>query len=69
VLANVVIGTGHLVDPVKALVSRVRQIFLVQGPRDSLVLEQVNHRGDVLRDLDERITVKPEVVSASGQHA
>jgi hypothetical protein len=64
VLANVVVGTSLLVEPVEALVAGVWQIFLVRAPRDSSVLEQVGDGGDVLGDLDEWVIVKTEVVTA-----
>jgi hypothetical protein len=64
VLANVVVGTSLLVEPVEALVAGVGQIFLVRAPRDSSVLEQVGDGGDVLGDLGEWVIVKTEVVTA-----
>jgi hypothetical protein len=67
VLANIVVGTGLLVDPVETLVASVGHIFLVQRPRDSPVLKQVDDRGDVLRDLGEWVTIKAEVVTTIGQ--
>ena len=65
-LTNVVIGTGLLVEPVEALVSSVGHIFLVHGPRNMPVLKQVNYRGDILRDLSERVIIKTKVLSAIG---
>lgn len=64
VLADVIVGTGLLVHPVEALVTTVGHIFLVHGPRDVLILEQVNNGRDVLGDLGERVIVKTEVVTA-----
>lgn len=65
-LADVVVGTGLLVDPVEALVAGVGHIFLVRTPRDSPILEQVDDGGDVLGDLGERVIVETEVVTAIG---
>jgi hypothetical protein len=44
VLADIVIGTSLLFDPVKALVTGIGHVFLVETPRDASLLEQVNHR-------------------------
>ena len=38
VLANVVVGTSLLVDPVETLVASVGQVFLVQRPGNTLIL-------------------------------
>lgn len=69
VLANVVISTVLLVNPFESFVSSVGHIFLVQGPRDMLVLKKVNYRGDILRDCDEWITIEAKIISVIGQYA
>jgi len=65
VLSNVVIGTILLVDPSEPLKSSVWHIFLVQTPGDALILEQINDRGNILRNLGKWITVETEIITFS----
>ena len=64
VLPDIVVRLGRLVDVALALEARVRHIFLVGAPRDTLVIKQINNARDVGRDLLEIIVVTSECVSA-----
>jgi hypothetical protein len=57
VLSNVIIGTILLIDPSKPLEARIRLIFLIKSPADSLVLEQVDDSRYILGNRVESITV------------
>ena len=64
VLPDIVVRLGGLVDIALALEARVRHIFLVGAPRDTLVIKQINNARDIGRDLLEVIVVTSECVSA-----
>jgi hypothetical protein len=68
VLANIVIGTSLLVDPVVTLVASVWHILLVETPANALVFKEINDRGDVLWDLGEWVTIKTKVITANRSH-
>jgi hypothetical protein len=63
VLSDIVVGAILLIDPCESLEACVGHIFLVQTPGNSLVLEQINDRRDILRDRGKWVTVKTEVVT------
>lgn len=63
VLPDIVIRLGRLVDVALALEARVRHVFLVGTPRDTLVIKQIDNAGDIGRDLLEVVVVTSECVS------
>jgi hypothetical protein len=68
VLANIIVCTRLLVNPLEALVATIWHIFLVKSPADAFILKKINNGRDVLRDSDEWITVESEVVAAYSSH-
>jgi hypothetical protein len=68
VLPHVVVGLGLLVHITLALEARVRHVLLVSRPRDALVLEQVDERGNVGIDSLEVVVVTTEGVTADGSN-
>jgi hypothetical protein len=66
VFAHVVIGAGLLVNPREPLVASVWHIFLIDGPADSLFLEEVNDCRNILRNGLKRVSVEAKVVSTDG---
>lgn len=66
VLPDIVVRLGCLVDVALTLEARVRHVFLVGTPGNTLVVKQVDNTRDVGRDLLEVIVVTSECVSANG---
>jgi hypothetical protein len=66
VLPDIVVRLGRLVDIALALEARVRHVFLVGTPRDTLVIKQIDNARDVGRNLLEVVVVASECVSADG---
>lgn len=64
VLPHVVVGPGDLVDPFLALEPGVRHVLLVLAPRDALVLQKVDDRGDVGVNGADGVVVHAEVVTS-----
>jgi hypothetical protein len=66
VLPDIVVRLGRLVDVALALEARVRHVFLIGTPRDTLVIKQIDNARDIGRNLLEVVVVTPERVSANG---
>jgi hypothetical protein len=55
VLADIIVRLGLLVAPGVSLEACVRHILLVSGPRDALVLQEIDDSRDICGDLGEGI--------------
>lgn len=63
-LPHVVVGAGDLIDPFLSLEPGVRHVLLVLAPRDALVLQKVDDRGDVGVNGADSVVVHAEVVTS-----
>lgn len=54
-LADIIICTSVLVDPTETLESSEWLVFLVLGPADTPVFQQINDAGHVVRNLAEGV--------------
>jgi hypothetical protein len=68
VLANVVVGARLLVDPSHAFEASIWHILLILGPRDTLVLKEINNGRDVSIDLAEVIVLHAKVVTTDSSN-
>lgn len=66
VLADIVVGASLLVDPRHTLETAVGLVFLVLGPRDALVLEEVNDGRHVGDDLVKVVVLHAKVITTDG---
>jgi hypothetical protein len=68
VFTDVIIGASGLINPCDPLEASVGQIFLVDGPTDSFLLEEVNDCRHIFRNGNERVSVKSKVFATNDGH-
>jgi len=65
VFADIVVLTLG-VQPLEPFETGIWQIFLIFGPADAFILQEIDEGGDVSGDLPEAVVVHAEVVAADG---